>query len=129
MEYGKTTAAVVEYIKTKFDSAPEFLWARTPNNAAFRYRGNRKWFAALLMDLPGQTLGLPEPGRVDVLNLKCDPRMIGSVVDGKRYLPGYHMNKEHWISVLLDGSVPADEIFLLIDMSYSLISEKKRTPR
>ena len=129
MQYSDMTAAVIAYIKAKFDSEPEFLWAKTPNNAAFRYRGNRKWFGALLMDLPGKTLGLPEPGRVDVLNLKCDPRMIGSLVDGERYLPGYHMNKEHWISVLLDGSVPADEIFLLIDMSYSLISEKKRTPR
>lgn len=125
MQYGKTAAAVVEYIKTNFDSEPEYLWARTPNNAAFRYRGNRKWFGALLLDLPGKTLGLPELDRVDVLNLKCDPRMIGSLVDGKRYLPGYHMNKEHWISILLDGSVPVKEIFPLIDMSYGLISKKK----
>lgn len=124
MQYSKITAEIVEYIKAEFDVEPEFLWARTPNNAAFRNDRNKKWFAALLMDLPGKNLGLAVPERADVLNLKCDPLMIGSLLDGNRILPGYHMNKEHWISVLLDGSIAPQEIFPLIDMSYRLIDEK-----
>lgn len=124
MRYSETTTEVLEYIKTKYDAKPEFLWAKTPGNAAFRHCGNKKWFGALLLDMPRKTLGLPGEGRVDILNLKCEPRMIGSILDGTRFLPGYHMNKEHWITLLLDGSIPLQEIFPLIDLSYALIEKK-----
>lgn len=86
----------------------------------FRQKVNRKWFAALLMQTPKRRLGLEGGGGVDILDLKCDPRLIGSLLDGKRYLPGYHMNKEHWITLLLDGSIPLEEIYGQIDMSYNL---------
>jgi len=119
------TDAVLAYIKEQYDSEPEYLWARSPNNAAIRHRDSKKWFAALLLELPRKTLGLPGEGRVDILNVKCDPLMKGSLLDGRRFLPGYHMNKEHWITVLLDGSVPAGEIFPLIDMSFQLTEKKK----
>ena len=125
MEYRGMTAEVVHHIKTKYDADPEFLWAKTPTNAGIRHHGNKKWFAALLLDMPRKTLGLPGEDRVDILNLKCDPLMIGSLLDGKRYLPGYHMNKEHWISLLLDGSIPSQEIFALIELSYGLTDKKK----
>lgn len=55
-----------------------------------------------------------------IFDLKCAPLMIGSLLDGERFFPGYHMNKEHWITVLPDGSVPAAEIFPLIDLNYVL---------
>ena len=125
MQYGAVTSEVIGYIKSKYDSEPEFLWKRTPNNAVFRHQGNRKWFAALLLDMPREKLGLVESGKVDVLNLKCDPLLLGSLLDGKRYLPGYHMNKEHWITLLLDGSIPLHEIFELIDMSRRLTCKKE----
>lgn len=120
MEYTGTTWEVIDYIQTNFGADPEFLWARSPNNAAFRHPGNKKWFAALLLDLPLKALGRSDPGHVDILNLKCNPLMIGSLMDGKRFLLGYHMNKEHWITLLLDGSIPTPEIFPLIDLSYAL---------
>jgi predicted DNA-binding protein (MmcQ/YjbR family) len=40
------------------------------------------------------------------------------------YLPGYHMNKKHWFSVILDGSVSNDELFSRIDESYTLAKKK-----
>jgi predicted DNA-binding protein (MmcQ/YjbR family) len=56
------------------------------------------------------------------MNLKCDPdeaeflrAMFASV------LPGYHMNKRHWNTVVLDGSVPRGEIERMIDRSYGLV--------
>lgn len=58
------------------------------------------------------------------INLKCDP------VDGEflrsqysSIIPGYHMNKKHWITVILDGDVPEEMLFSLIDQSYDLIVE------
>ena len=114
------TASVVAHIRETYGAEPEFLWTKTPNNAVFRRQNNRKWFAALLMETPGRRLGLPEEPSLDILDLKCDPRLIGSLLESGRYLPGYHMNKEHWITVPLDGSVPLAEVFSLIDMSYDI---------
>lgn len=129
MECSGTTAEVIRYIEETYGCQPEFLWAKTPGNAAFRHSGNRKWFGALLLGLPGTVLGLPDIQQVDVLNLKCDPRMAGALLDGRRILPGYHMNKEHWISVLLDGSVPLEEIAGLIDLSHQLTAPRRKAPR
>ena len=124
MQYSAFTAQVVACIRDTYGTEPEFLWAKTPNNAAFRHWRNKKWFAALLLDVPRKTLGLPGAGQVDILDVKCDPRMIGSLLDGKGYLPGYHMNKEHWITLVLDGSVPLEQVCALIGLSYELCGKK-----
>ena len=60
------------------------------------------------------------------INLKCDPAL--AIELRERYssvTPGYHMNKKHWNTVLLDGSVPAKLIFSWIDHSYERVSGKK----
>ena len=56
------------------------------------------------------------------INLKCDPEEA-QLLRGihKSILPGYHMNKEHWNTIILDGSLPDDMIYKLIDDSYSLV--------
>lgn len=59
------------------------------------------------------------------INLKCDPEqalMLRDVFDA--VLPGYHMNKAHWNTVLLDASIPAGEIERMIDHSYALVVKK-----
>lgn len=59
------------------------------------------------------------------INLKCDPdlalhlRAIYSAVQ-----PGYHMNKKHWNTITLDGSLPNEEILTMIDESYDLVAKK-----
>ncbi|MFA5819639.1 MAG: MmcQ/YjbR family DNA-binding protein [Bacteroidales bacterium] len=60
------------------------------------------------------------------INLKCDPLL--AIELRERYssvTPGYHMNKKHWNTVLLDGSVPDKEVFSWIDHSYELVAGKK----
>ena len=120
---------ITAHILETYGAQPEFLWARTPNNAVFRHSGTGKWFAALLLDVPRRSLGLPGEGRADILDLKCGPAMIGSLLDGVRYFPGYHMNKEHWISVALDGSVDTEELHALLAESFARTAPKKRAPR
>ena len=59
------------------------------------------------------------------LNLKCDPSM--AIELRERYssvVPGYHMNKKHWNTIYLDGTVPDKEVFSWIDHSYDLIAGK-----
>lgn len=46
--------------------------------------------------------------------------MLGSLLEEKGFYPAYHMNKEHWITIFLDGSVDDEKILSLIDISYDL---------
>lgn len=115
---------VLEYIEETYGAKPEYLWVSTPANAALRNPRNGKWFGVLLGQLPLCKLGVKTDGKADVLNLKCDPVMSFAVVDNERIFPGYHMNKEHWISVVMDGSVSLDEIKILLDMSYEMVDCK-----
>ena len=120
----KLVEAIKAYILKEFFIKPEHPWAKTPGNAVFRCQGNGKWFAVLIKDVKKRSLPIDGDGTVDVLNLKRDPRM--SVVDHVGVFPAYHMNKEHWISVLLDGSVPMEQIQSLIAFSYELVSRKRK---
>ena len=45
------------------------------------------------------------------------------------FLPAYHMNKQNWISIILDGSVPDDKIFPLLGLSYDSVAPKRRNKR
>lgn len=59
------------------------------------------------------------------LNLKCDPFHAQELRDVfSAVIPGYHMNKKHWNTLILDGSLPPSEITRLIDHSYGLIVSK-----
>ena len=60
------------------------------------------------------------------INLKCDP--ASAIELREKYsavTPGYHMNKKHWNTVNIDGTIPDNEIFSWIDHSYSLVKKKK----
>ncbi len=120
------TAAVLDYIRQQYGVEPEFLWVDNDTSAAIRHLSNKKWFGALLMDLPGYKLGLDGVERVDILNVKCDPVLIASLRDGVGYLPAWHMNKTHWLSLRLDGTLPVEDICSLIDLSFQLTGPKKR---
>ena len=107
------------YLTDTYHTSGEYLFARYPNFQVFRHAGSRKWFA-VLMDIPREKLGMHSGGEISVVNLKCDSRLIGSFRMEPGIFPGWHMNKAHWITVALDGSVEDDKIKFLLDMSYEL---------
>ena len=111
------------HIEENYGADPEYLWAKYPNFSVFRNRANKKWFA-VFMDVPKSLLGLGGDQKIWILNVKCDPIMLGSLLEEKGFLPGYHMNKASWISICLDESVPDDKIFFLLEMSHSLTGRK-----
>ncbi len=56
------------------------------------------------------------------INLKCDPeRALALRATYPSILPGYHMNKKHWNTLILDGSIPQGEVLAMIDDSYNLV--------
>jgi predicted DNA-binding protein (MmcQ/YjbR family) len=109
------------------------MWERYPRFAVLRHRGSRKWYGSV-MNVSRDKLGLPVAdamdetaagaaigsAEVDVLNVKCDPGIVYLSKDTPGILPAYHMNKQHWVSVLLDGTVPDERVFQLLDDSWRL---------
>ncbi len=117
---------VFAYIKKKYKLSPEYPWAKYDSNAVFRHSDNKKWFA-LVMEVGKDRLGLSGDGSVDVINLKIDDLMFRDMLlREKGILPAYHMNKKHWITVLLDGTVKADRVYELIDTSFLATASKKK---
>ena len=117
---------VLNFASEQYGTEPEFLWASYPDYAVLRHR-NGKWYG-VVMDVPREKLGLSGQGGVDVLNVKYEPDMIGAFRQRDGFLPAYHMNRGHWLTVLLDGTVDRETIVSLLDMSYDLIEKgtKKR---
>ena len=110
---------VITYVWNAYQDEPEYLWEKFPSNAVFRRKDSQKWYAVLLV-LPAKKLGLNDGRIVEIIDLRIATESIDTVVDGKRYFRGYHMNKKHWLTMCLDGSVPVEEIFQWIDFSYVL---------
>ena len=117
---------VLGYIKKKYKVSPEYPWRRDPDSAVFRHDDSRKWFA-LVMAVEGNKVGLPGGDLVDVINLKIDDLFYRDIIitrDG--IMPAYHMNKMHWITVRLDGSVEPELVKDLIDMSFAATASRKQ---
>ena len=112
----KQEKEVIEYIKNKYDDEFEFLWEKS-NNAIVRNKENNKWYAAILT-VSKDKLGIDSNEVVDIIDLKMLPKDIEEIVDNENYFLGYHMNKKHWITIILDGRVEIEKIYEFIDMSY-----------
>ena len=111
------------HISETYQSNAEFLWKKYPNYAVYRHGSNQKWFA-IIMEIPKEKLEQSAEGRINILNVKCDPNLIGSLRKEPGFYPAYHMNKTGWITVALDGRVDDDKIKWLLDMSFDLTSLK-----
>ena len=116
---------VFRYVKRKYKSEIEYLWARYPTYAIFRHEDNRKWFG-LVMDIPREKLGLNGDGIVDVLNVKTGDVLFSDLlIQEEGFFPGYHISRGDWISILLDGTVTMKEIRDLIDRSFHVTASQK----
>ena len=130
---------VIEYIRERYAVELERPWFEYPESIVFRHKDNAKWFA-LVMDVRRGKLGLAENADgadaiVDVLNVKLGDDLLRSLLLRQPgYLPGYHMNKQHWTTVLLDGTVSAAEVEQVIDLSFAAtasaaVREVRRGPK
>lgn len=120
-----TREEIFEYVKQEYGTLPEYLWESSPEHAVLRHSGNSKWYA-IIMRVNEQNLGLQGSKDIDVINVKCDPITVGALRLQDGFLPAYHMNKDKWISVILDSIVPKEMIFDLIDSSYNAVAPKRK---
>lgn len=110
---------IYEYVKKQYGTVPEYLWKESLESAVLRHP-NGKWYA-VLMQVEKSRLGLEGDTKVDIIDVECDPDMVGLLTQTYGFLPGYHMNKKYWITMLLDGTVSVAKTLDFLDMSYDLI--------
>lgn len=116
---------VLRFCKKKYGTEPEYLWMDEPTFAVLRHGDNKKWYA-LLMSVSRSKLGAEchTDEAADILNVKCDPTLVSSLVSEPGYRVAYHMNKTKWLSIYLDGRVSPQQIAYLLDLSFKLTQNK-----
>lgn len=113
------TLRIIDYVRKTYGDELEFLWKTSPGNAIWRRQDTKKWYAVILT-LEKSKLGIPSKEITEIIDLRMNPELLKNTVDNKKYFPGWHMNKKHWFTIILDGSVPYEEICRRIDDSYLL---------
>ena len=123
--FTNTRRDVIAYCEQTFHTLHECPWKEFPEFCTFKTMNSQKWYA-LIMNIPCQKLGLIDRGIVDVINLKLPPEQIPSLIDNKHYFNAYHMNKKHWLTILLDQNTDMAQLKTLIQTSYQLVEKIKR---
>lgn len=108
-----------DFLQNFFSSKPDFPWEDSPTYAVYRCQNN-KWFA-LIMKIKFLSLGIKSEEEVWAVNIKAEPDKIASLIDNKSIFPAYHMNKKHWITVLLTAVTDFEKLAELTKTSYSLV--------
>ena len=116
---------IIKYVNKKYNLEPEYLWAKYPDFGIFRHKNNKKWFL-VIMTVSKRNIGIESNDKVDIINVKQDPDIVLALSDKNGYCKGYHMNKKHWLTIILDGSVGDKDIFCAIDLSYQLTDIHKK---
>lgn len=112
---------IFDYVKENYKTTPEHLFAKHPDVAVLRNKKTNKWYG-VIMTVEKRKLGINEDGFIEIMNLKGNPE-FNSIIRSQNYImAAYHMNKKHWITVLLDYDFPKSELFELIQWSHQLTS-------
>lgn len=81
---------VFDWCRQHYGTEPDYPWKNW--NAVLRHADNNKWYSVII-EVDRSKLGMDGDGVVDVLNVKCDPTIIGMLRMQARFYPEYHMNK------------------------------------
>ena len=109
-----------DFLNAHFGVQPDYPWDDSPDAAVFRCPNN-KWFA-LAMKIKYRQLGLSGDEELWVVNLKAKPEDIPNITDKKSVFPAWHMNKKHWITVLLTAATSFENLCALTEQSYKLVT-------
>lgn len=112
----------IAWIKTQFGAEPDYPWPDdAPYSFVFRCP-NEKWFA-LVMRIKYRQLGLTGDEEVWVVNMKASQDEIPNLIDKKSIFPAWHMNKKHWITVLLTAVTDFEKLCELTQKSWELVTK------
>ena len=108
-----------------FGTPPDYPFDEDFETAVLRHTDTRKWYA-IVMKVSRRKFGMNSDEVIDVVNLKLPMEMFGSFGAADGVYPAYHMNKLHWISVLLPDA-PADLTQFLTSVSFEATKQKPKT--
>ena len=115
----KQTLQIIDYVRKKYETEPEYLWEKFPRNAVCRRKDNKKWYFAIL-SVKGSILGLETNNIIEVIDLRVNKENIADILKSDNIYPAYHMNKKNWVTIILDGSMNIENLCKYIDESYIL---------
>lgn len=110
---------LIEYASTLADFQMDRPFRKFPEYIALRHKSSGKWFG-LIMSVERSKLNLPGTGKVEIIDIKADPEVVSILKNGEGYQAAYHMNKAHWLTIVLDGKVDNAQIQQLLEDSYRL---------
>lgn len=113
------SAEIIRFVCETYGNELQFPFKNLPDCAVWRREDTQKWYGTLAR-LSGRKLGLPFDEITEILNLHARPENISALLQRKGFYPGWHMNKKHWFTIVLDGTVKNGEILSLIDESRRL---------
>ena len=105
-----------------YGTLPDYPFDEDFETAVLRHGDNRKWYA-IVMRVSRRKFGFDRDEVIDVVNLKLPTEMFGSFGAADGVYPAYHMNKLHWISVLL-ADAPKEVVAFLTSVSFEATKVK-----
>ena len=109
---------IIDHITTQYTSDPEHLWAKYPEYTVFRNARTKKWFA-LIMNVPANRIGMRGDDSVYIIDLHIPPAFVSTILPDNMFMPGYHMNKKTWTTIVLDDRLSDEKIIPLINASFT----------
>ena len=122
-----TKQEFLEYCLNTYGTSPDYPFDDLFETAVLRHENNRKWYA-IVMRVSRRKFGFESDEVIDVVNLKLPTEMFGSfgALDG--VYPAFHMNKLHWISVLLPDA-PNEVVQFLTNASFEATKSQRKSKK
>ena len=115
--------------KQEFLSFCEKTYGTTPDlpfsnfiTTTLRHEDSKKWYAIVML-LSRKKFGFDSEEKIDVVNLKLPLELFGAFTKEEGVYPAYHMNKKHWVSVLLPDA-PDEVVKFLVGASFNATKKK-----
>ena len=121
---GMTKQEFIEYCSETYGTVPDHPFDEDFETTVLRHRDSRKWYAVVLR-VSRRKFGSDSDEVIDVVNLKQPTEMFGSFGAPEGVYPAYHMNKQHWISLLLPDA-PDDVLTFLTNASFEATRTKTK---
>ena len=119
-----TKQTFLDYCRDTYSTVADYPFDDDFETAVLRHSASRKWYA-IVMRVSRRKFGFDSDEVIDVVNLKLPIEMFGSFSAADGVYPAYHMNKLHWISVLLPDAAD-DLIEFLVNVSFEATKDKTK---
>lgn len=119
-----TKQTFLDYCRNAYGTAADYPFDEDFETAVLRHSGNRKWYA-IVMRVSRRKFGFDCDEVIDVVNVKLPLEMFGSFGPAEGVYPAYHMNKLHWISLLLPD-IADDLTEFLVNASFEATKDQKK---